>query len=538
LELKHRDRIVQVKIVYYGPAVGGKTTNLQMLHSAAEKRHRGEFISVNSAQDRTILFDLLPLGGVGFHGFEVRFQVVAVPGQAAFAATRRLVLRGADGVVFVANSARDRLQDNVVSIREMTDHLVANQIDPGTVPIVFQYNKRDLPDISSLDALEEAVNFREAPYRPAVAIRGEGVLECLGVVLEETMGYLMGRYRALALGEGETVSAWTREMLLRVFGRTSIARGEPLPKPAPEGEHRRIVRVAVPRVRVATPEKPPEGGNGSPAAAAPPPPPSPGIAESYAQASLDLSQALERMRYERDEARRRLEELERALAAIQALEEGRPAGEALRDALDRMVVGGGCRAATLLGAAPDRALRLVTSVGIVDDPFLRLQGGERVVRQRFIPLKSPLLVNPAKTPEVAAAVMPLHPPVKAVVAVPVRSALGLHGLAILYYGLTDPLPSAAVLAHLGHMGRVLASWFSVRRAAAFRSTADTIRRTLPQIERAARSAGQLVREATRNPSVAAPALEKAGRTLDAVAALAADLLEGGGGTAKAPDPRG
>jgi mutual gliding-motility protein MglA len=535
VELKQRDRVIQVKIVYYGPAVGGKTTNLQILHAAAQKGHRGEFISVNSAQERTILFDLLPLGGVGFHGFDVRFQVVAVPGQAAFAATRRLVLRGADALVFVANSARDRLEENVVSLREMTEHLIANQIDPGTIPIVFQYNKRDLPDVCSIETLESSLNYREAPSRPAVAIRGEGVLECFGIVLEEAMGYLMARYRTLTLPEGETVPAWTREMLQRVFGRTSIPRGESAPAPAPEGEHRRIIRVAVPRARIASPGKAPEGGDAVGALAAP----SWGVAESYAQASLDLGQALERVRDERDEARRRLEELERALAAIQALEDGRPAVDALREALDRMVVGGGCRAATLLGAASDRALRLVTSVGIVGDPFLRLREGERVVRQRFVPLKSPLLVSPARTPEIAAAITPLQPPVKAVVAVPVRSALGLHGLVLLYYGVTDPLPSPAVLAHLGHMGRVLASWFSVRRAAAVRSSADTIRRTLPQIERAARSAMDLVREAARNPSVSASALEKVERTLDGVATLAAELLETGGHSgAKASDAGG
>lgn len=523
MELKHRDRIVQIKIVYYGPAVGGKTTNLQMLHAAAQERHRGEFISVNSAQDRTILFDLLPLRGVGFHGFEIRFQIVAVPGQAPFAATRRLVVRGADAVVFVANSARDRIEENVASLREMTDHLLANQIDPGTVPIVFQYNKRDLPDVAPVDELDRTLNYRQAPARPAVAIRGEGVLESLGAVLELTMEQLMGRYRSLALPPGETVQAWTWEMLHRVFGRASIAQ-DAVPPPAESAEDRRVVRVSVPRVRVSAPEGPPGNGGQPAGSAAPAASTAAAMAESYIQASLDLSRALERMRDERDDAHRRLQELEHTLQAIQAVEEGRPAGKALRDVLDRMVLGGGCRAATLLGAAPDRTLRLVTSVGIVDDPFLRLRGGERVVRQRFIPLKNPLLVNPAKAPEVAAAVMPLQPPVKAVLAVPVRSALGLHGLAILYYGVTDPLPPPAVVAHLGHMGQVLAAWFSVRRAVAVRSSTDTMRRTLPQIETAARSAAELVREAQRNPKVAPSALEKAGRTIEGVATLTAQLI--------------
>jgi signal recognition particle receptor subunit beta len=558
VELKHRDRIVQVKIVYYGPAIGGKTTNLQMLHAAAAERHRGEFISVTSAQDRTILFDLLPLKGVGFHGFEIRFQIVAVPGQAPYAATRRLVLRGADAVVFVANSAFDRLEENVASLREMTDHLLANQIDPGTVPIVFQYNKRDLPEVTGIEQLEESLNYREAPSHAAVAIRGEGVLETLGAILVETMGYLIGRYRSLALPPGETVEAWTWEMLHRVFGKASIAKGDVVPQPSPEESDRRVVRVSVPRVRVlsggvresepeagpavatvAAPEREERGRppvvrvrveaaperDGQAAATAPPrPSPSSGVAESYVQASLELSEALERMRDERDTVRRRLAELEHTLQAIEAVELGRPAGEALRDALSGLVAGGGCRAGTLLGAGADRSVRLIATVGIQEDPFLRLKGGERIVRQRFIPLKGPTLVNPDKSAEVAAAVAPLHPPVQAVVAVPVRSALGLHGLALLYYGKTDPLPPPPALAHLGHMARVLAAWFSVRRAASMRTSAEGIRRTLPQIESAARGAEQLVREAVRNPKIAAQALERVARTLEGLAKLAADLL--------------
>ena len=238
MELKHRDRIVQIKIVYYGPAVGGKTTNLQQLHTAAQERHRGELISVSSAQDRTILFDLLPLKGVGFHGFEIRFQIVAVPGQARYASTRRLVVRGADAVVFVANSATDRLQENVASLREMNDYLVANNLDPATIPLVFQHNKQDLPEVLSSEELQKTLAFREAPSFPAVAVRGEGVLETLGAVLEQTMDNLMARYPSLSLGSGETVESWTWQMLHNVFGKGSIATEAPpltrMPPPQPE----------------------------------------------------------------------------------------------------------------------------------------------------------------------------------------------------------------------------------------------------------------------------------------------------------------
>ena len=120
VELNHRQRTIKIKIVYYGPAVGGKTTNLQVLHQKVEPQHRGEMVSINSAQDRTLLFDLLPVKASGFRGFDLRLQVLAVPGQALYAATRRLVLKGADSLVFVANSAADRWEENVQSFREMT----------------------------------------------------------------------------------------------------------------------------------------------------------------------------------------------------------------------------------------------------------------------------------------------------------------------------------------------------------------------------------------------------------------------------------
>jgi len=536
VELKHRDRIVQIKIVYYGPAVGGKTTNLQMLHAAAQERHRGEFISVNSAQDRTILFDLLPLKGMGFHGFEVRFQVVAVPGQAPYAATRRLVTRGADAVVFVANSARDRLEENLESFREMADNLVVNQIDPGTIPMVLQYNKRDLPEVTSIEDLDEGLNYRDVPSIAAVAIHGEGVLETLGAILEQTMEHLIGRYRSLALPQGETVRNWTWETLHKVFGKSSIARRDKVEPTHAESDSRRLVRVSVPRVpkKVANRESAQMGAVPSPGG---PPTPARGLAESYIQASIDLSLAVDRMRDERNEARRRLEELEHTLRAIEAVEEGQRPEEALRAALQQLIVGGGCRGATLIGAAPNRSLRVVASVGFETDPFLSRPGGEAIVRQRFIPVRSPVLVETEKLGE---SNVPTanghHRPLKGVAVVPVRSALGLHGLSLLYYDQGDPLPSPATLEHLGHMGRVLAAWFSVRRAVSLRASTESVRRTLPQIERAARSAGELVRQAARNPVVAAGALEKAGRTLDGVAKLTAELLEPG--EPQATKPRG
>ena len=187
VEFNREERVIRVKIAYYGPAVGGKTTNLKVLYDRANAKRRGDFVSVNSQQDRTILCDLLPIKTGGFKGHDLRFQLAAVPGQAMYAPARRVVLRGSDGVVFVANSATDRWHENLQSFREMQGHLLAQQIDPMKIPLVFQYNKRDLPEVMEIEALERGINSRRVAHLPAVAVRGEGVLETFGTIVRLTL---------------------------------------------------------------------------------------------------------------------------------------------------------------------------------------------------------------------------------------------------------------------------------------------------------------------------------------------------------------
>jgi signal recognition particle receptor subunit beta len=132
VEFNRQERTIRIKIAYYGPAVGGKTTNLKVLYDRARQGRRGEFVSVNSQQDRTILYDLLPLKSSGFMGYDLRIQLAAVPGQAIYAPARRVVLRGSDGVVFVANSATDRWHENQQCYRELQG-LARSSIDPATI---------------------------------------------------------------------------------------------------------------------------------------------------------------------------------------------------------------------------------------------------------------------------------------------------------------------------------------------------------------------------------------------------------------------
>jgi signal recognition particle receptor subunit beta len=501
VELKPRDRIVQLKILYYGPAVGGKTTNLQALHGSAQSRHRGELIAVNSQQERTILFDLLPLRGVGFHGFDVRFQLVAVPGQAPYAATRRLVTRGADAVVFVANSARDRLRENVASLQEMNGNLTANGIDPATVPLVFQYNKRDLPEILSLEELSGALNGRQVPAIEAVAVRGEGVLETLASVLEHMMEYLAKRYRSLALDPGETVQAWTWAAVQQVFGRTSLA-GTAVRAGDGAETGQRWVQVRVPQL----PSDASEGATDK------------GIVDSYVQASMQLSQALDQMREERDEARRRIQEMNLTLRAIEALGE-ESSQETLQATLAHLVQGASCGRGTLLGQRADRRLYMAAAVGMDREPFLSSREAFEIARRCFFPLKSPQLVSAESSPEVGRLLAALAPPARALVAVPVRSGFGMHALVLFYFGEMDPLPSPTVLDHVGLMARALAAWFVVQRSRSFEESAEAARRALPEVEQVTKLASDLVRAAAREPAKARELLERTARTLEGVSVL-------------------
>jgi signal transduction histidine kinase/signal recognition particle receptor subunit beta/ActR/RegA family two-component response regulator len=222
-EVNPRDRFVKIKIVYYGPALGGKTTNLQVLHRNALAGRRGELISINSFQDRTILFDLLPVRTVDLKGFNVHMQLVAVPGQAMYAATRRATLKGVDGVVFVANSASDRWDENLRSLKELQRYLTDYQIDPFSIPLIVQFNKRDLASTTPLEVMDRHLNARREEAFPSVATRGQGLVETLRAALGRTIRDISKRFRALDMPQGLTADGWARQVVMEVFGRESFS---------------------------------------------------------------------------------------------------------------------------------------------------------------------------------------------------------------------------------------------------------------------------------------------------------------------------
>jgi hypothetical protein len=177
-------REIQLKIVYYGPGRCGKTTNLQVIHQMLKEDAKGKLISLTTVGDRTLFFDFMPLVAQAIEGFQTRFQLYTVPGQVMYNETRRLVLKGVDGVVFVADSQWSLAQENIESLANLRENLRLQGDSLETMPHVFQYNKRDLPDIAPDYYLDFTLNNREVrqPSFHAVATTGQGVFETLNMI--------------------------------------------------------------------------------------------------------------------------------------------------------------------------------------------------------------------------------------------------------------------------------------------------------------------------------------------------------------------
>jgi signal transduction histidine kinase/signal recognition particle receptor subunit beta len=193
VQFDNQYRQVKIKIVYYGPALGGKTTCLQYIHRATDPQQRTKLYSLNTASDRTLFFDLLSLSLGKIRGYRLALQLYTVPGQVQYNATRRAVLSGVDGVVFVADSQVSQHDANTESLSNLSDNLAANGLDSSTVPIVFQYNKRDLSPLVEIEELEAQLNPDKAPSFPSEAINGKGVMEAFGTITEATLAAVAGR---------------------------------------------------------------------------------------------------------------------------------------------------------------------------------------------------------------------------------------------------------------------------------------------------------------------------------------------------------
>jgi mutual gliding-motility protein MglA len=182
--INYVNKEIQFKIVYYGPALCGKTTNLTYIHSQVAEAHKGELVSLATAADRTLFFDFLPLNAVVVKGFKTKFQLYTVPGQVIYNATRQLVLRSVDGVVFVADSQWDKMEENIESFKNLEENLVRQGTSLDQIPYVVQYNKRDLTNPAPVHYLDFVLNNRKVrvPSFVGIATSGQGVFATLNAI--------------------------------------------------------------------------------------------------------------------------------------------------------------------------------------------------------------------------------------------------------------------------------------------------------------------------------------------------------------------
>lgn len=190
MQLDFKARELTVKLVYYGPALSGKTTNLQAIHRLLTPDATGRLMTLDTRDDRTLFFDLLPLSVSTESGIQVRIKLFTVPGQVIHNATRRLVLQGADGVAFIADSQRAETKANQVAFMNMQENLRENGLDPAGFPLVIQFNKRDMPEIRSDEEIDRQAQRGAEPVYKAIALRGVGVLETFHGLLAITWSQL------------------------------------------------------------------------------------------------------------------------------------------------------------------------------------------------------------------------------------------------------------------------------------------------------------------------------------------------------------
>lgn len=187
-------REIDCKIVYCGPGLSGKTTNVKYIHGEVPSEGRGKLISLAAGNERTLFFDFLPLDTGEIHGFKIRLHLYSVPGQAMYSDSRRLILQGVDGIVFVADSQHDRMEANITSLRDLRDNLKTQK--RRGVSLVLQCNKRDLPDVASVEEIAETLGLTRVPITEAVASRGIGVFETLRKVSRMVIARLYKQFEA------------------------------------------------------------------------------------------------------------------------------------------------------------------------------------------------------------------------------------------------------------------------------------------------------------------------------------------------------
>jgi signal recognition particle receptor subunit beta len=233
VQFNFAEKTIKAKVVFYGPAKSGKTTNLEQIHRLTDPTGHNSLVSLNTAQDRTLFFDLLPISLGQVSGYEFKIQVYTVPGQVQYNATRRVVLAGADAIVFVADSRKSMSKENIAAFENMKVNLLANRLVPEKVPLVLQYNKRDMPDVDTEAELNRQLNAWGRKAFMGVAANGEGVLETFGAAAQEMLQSIAIKYNLKDKGlDPAAVPELVAAALKSLAGKAEDATGKAQPKGA------------------------------------------------------------------------------------------------------------------------------------------------------------------------------------------------------------------------------------------------------------------------------------------------------------------
>jgi signal recognition particle receptor subunit beta len=220
--VNYNNKEITVKIVYYGPALSGKTTCLQYIYGSKQFKKKGKLITLDTDGDRTLFFDFLPLEIGKLGDYSIKMQLYTVPGQVVYDTTRKLVLQGSDGIVFVADSQVVIKKDNIDSFQNLKDNLKANNLDYAEMPLIFQYNKRDLKEILPIEIMNDELNKDNNPFFPTIGTTGENVQEALHTIMKMVIIHLKNK---LTIFQKDKTVMFSREEV------TDDASAEPIPEP-------------------------------------------------------------------------------------------------------------------------------------------------------------------------------------------------------------------------------------------------------------------------------------------------------------------
>jgi signal transduction histidine kinase/signal recognition particle receptor subunit beta len=365
VQFENQYRQIKVKIVYYGPALGGKTTCLQHIHRVTDPQRRTRLFSLNTASDRTLFFDLLSLNLGRIRGYRLAIQLYTVPGQVQYNATRRTVLAGADGVVFVADSQQEQRGANLESLRNLRENLEANGIDPDVQPVVLQYNKRDLKDVMPVADLQNDLNSAELPSIPTVAITGEGVMNAFAAITENTLVSLADRLGIDTTGHAiERLRQQTRAALEPFVAAESAA------GPADD-------------VEVTVSEHPPDETG---------PLPQETLVSEAVRANLAMTDLSSRLETVGRQLERKAQVTRAAIDFGRTISHQRDPADALRSLVRTAVSHLAVQAATVLIVPAAGELREAVVHGVDSDPLLTTPGGTTTVAGTLADAGEPVLI--------------------------------------------------------------------------------------------------------------------------------------------------